>query len=351
MKKIKFGLIGCGRVSKKHLDSIKLIDDAELKAVCDIVEERARDVSEKMGCEYYTDYKELLKDDEIEVVNVCTPPSEHEEMVVNCAKSKKHIICEKPMSLRLLEAKNMIEACRHNNIRLFIVKQNRYNLPIKKLKEAINNERFGDLFFLNATVRWSRDQNYYDRDPWRKLKNGGCGVLMNQTSHHLDMLYYLGGEIESVNCYKKTFAHDVEVEDGAVAVIKFKNGALGTFEGSTCAFPKDIEGSISILGRKGSVKIGGFAMNKVDFWMFDDRGKEDEEMNYLITNPPNVYGFGHFDLIREVINCLKNEKDSELDGDKVIESLKLIIAMQRSAKENREVFLSEFNEEDGEYYT
>jgi predicted dehydrogenase len=292
----------------------------------------------------------MLKKEDIDIVDICTQPSTHSDIVEKVAASGNHIICEKPMSVRMNEAKKMVDAAKNAGVRLFIVKQNRYNLPIIKIKEALNKGRFGDLFFLNTTIRWNRDQNYYDRDPWRPKKHEGCGVLLNQTSHHLDMMYYLGGEIESVHCKKKTFAHDVEVEDGAVAIFKFKNGAFGTFEGSTCAFPENIEGSISVLGRTGSVKIGGFAMNKVDFWQFNEKEEEDSKIQYLITNPPSVYGFGHLDLLKEVIECIQNNKKSLLEGEKMLESFKIIMAMQKSALENREVKVSEIKDEDEGYY-
>ena len=213
MNKIKMGLIGCGRVSRKHIDALKLIPDVKLVAVCDIIEERAKKIAEEINCKYYINYKELLKDQEIDMVDVCTPTGTHVEIVQKIAEAKKNVICEKPMALRMIDAKTMVDTCKKVGVKLFIIKQNRYNLPIIKLKEALDNKKFGNLFFLNTTVRWSRDQNYYNQDRWRSEKNGGGGVILNQTVHHLDMLYYLGGEIESVYCIKKTFAHDIEVED------------------------------------------------------------------------------------------------------------------------------------------
>jgi len=349
-RRIRFGLIGCGRVSRKHIDAIKKIPGAEIVSVCDIVEEKAKKLADEIGCRPYTDYKEFLKSS-MEVVNICTPPSTHAKIVEDVAKFGRNIICEKPIAIRMSEAKKMIDVCKKFKVKLFIVKQNRYNLPIIKLKEAISKKRFGDFFFLNTTIRWSRGQDYYDQDKWRSEKNGGGGVILNQSSHHIDMLHYLGGEIESVNCIKKTFAHNIEVEDGSVVIFKFKSGALGTYEGTTCTFPKDTEGSISILGKKGSVKIGGFAMNKVDLWNFDEELPKDKEIKNMITNPPNIYGFGHFDMLKEIVNCLRNNKKSILEGDEIIESLRIMMAMQKSAKENREVLISEITDKDDNYYT
>jgi UDP-N-acetyl-2-amino-2-deoxyglucuronate dehydrogenase len=336
---------------KKHVEALISLENAEIVVVCDRIEDRAKRVADEIGCPYETDYHQLLSREDIDVIDICTPPETHEKIVIDVAHAKKHIVCEKPMAVRMSEARNMIDAAKKANVRFFIVKQNRYNPPIVKLKESLEKNRFGRLFLLNATVRWNRGQEYYDEDSWRSKKNGGCGVLLNQTSHHLDMLHYLGGPIKTVSCKTETFAHTIEQEDAAVALFRFENGALGTFEGSTCAFPDNIEGSVTILGKNGSVKIGGFAINQVDLWKFKDNLGEDTMTKEIATNPPNVYGFGHAGVMDEVINCIESNQESHLDAEKVKEGFRVIMAMQKSAKENKEIVVSEVTDDDDNFYT
>ncbi len=347
---VNFGIVGCGRVSGKHISALKQIVGARITAVCDISEERAKKAAVETGSKCYLSYDEMLKDPMVDAINICTPSGLHPEMTIKAARAGKHIVCEKPIALKMKDAKNMLEECKKARVSLFVVKQNRYNPPILHLKKAIRDGRFGRIFLANVTVRWSRGQDYYDRDAWRgKIVHDG-GVLLNQTSHHIDMLQWLVGEIDSVICKKATFAHNIETEDTAVAVLKFKNGAIGTFEGTTCTFPKDLEGSISILGEKGSVKVGGFAMNKMETWQFKEPIAEDNEIVHSITNPPNVYGFGHSPLLQEVVTSLRANQGPKIDGEEGAKSLKAIIAMLKSAKLNREVFLDEITDDDDEHY-
>ena len=347
---VNFAIIGCGRISGKHIGAIKQTVGAKIVAVCDIVEERAKKTASELGCKHYTDYNLLLQDPMIDVVNLCTPSGLHPEMTVKAARSGKSVVCEKPIAMIMSDASKMINECRQNKVSLFIIKQNRYNPPIVSLKKAIDEGRFGRIFLANVTVRWSRDQKYYDQDAWRgKILTDG-GVLLNQTSHHIDMLRWLMGDVESVICKKATYAHDIETEDTAVAIFKFKNGAMATFEGTTCTFPRDLEGSISVLGEKGSAKVGGFAMNKMDVWQFTDMKEEDSEITHAITNPPNVYGFGHIPFMFDVVKSLQANKAPKIDGEEGIKTLKVIIAMLKSAKLGREVFVDEITNEDNTYY-
>jgi len=347
---VNFGIIGCGRVSGKHIDALKQIVGAKIVAVCDINEEKAQKAAIQAGCKYYTNYDELLSDQIIDVVNICTPSGMHPEMTIKAARAGKSIVCEKPIALTMKDASAMIKECKQNRVSLFVVKQNRYNPPIVHLKEAIDKGRFGRIFLANITVRWSRGQDYYDQDAWRgKILSDG-GVLLNQTSHHIDMIRWLLGDVSSVICKKATFAHEIETEDTAIALLKYKNGAIATYEGTTCAFPRDLEGSISILGEKGSVKIGGFAMNKVDVWQFAEPHAIDEHIVHSITNPPNVYGFGHLPMLKEVVRSLQANQEPKIDGEEGSKSLRVIIAMLKSAKLNKEVFVDEISDEDVNYY-
>lgn len=347
---VNFGIVGCGRVSGKHIGALKQIVGARIIAVCDTNAERAKKAAIECACKEYTDYESFLVDPMIDVVDICTPSGMHPEMAIKAAQAKKHIVCEKPIALTMKDAAEMINECKKNKVSLFIVKQNRYNPPIVHLKKAIDEGRFGRIFLGNVTVRWSRGQNYYDQDSWRGKINSDGGVLLNQTSHHIDMLHWLLGDVESVICKKATFAHEIETEDTAIAMLKFRSGAIATYEGTTCTFPKDLEGSISILGENGSAKVGGFAMNKMDVWQFNDTKEEDKDIMHSITNPPNVYGFGHLPLLKQVVESLRANKEPKIDGEEGSKSLRVIIAMLKSAKLNREVFIDEINNDDGNYY-
>ena len=237
----------------------------------------------------------------------------------------KHIIVEKPMALRLSDADSMIRACDTAGIKLFVVKQNRFNLPVVKLKEALDEGRFGKLFLGTIRVRWCRTQEYYDQDSWRGTWAMDGGVLTNQASHHIDLLEWTVGEIESVFAKSKTAVSDIEAEDTAVVIVKFRNGALGVIEATTAVRPKDLEGSISILGEKGTVEIGGFAVNEMKTWNFCDSSPEDKDiLTKYSVNPPNVYGFGHQAYYEHVVDCINNNKKHLVDGLEGRKSIELI---------------------------
>lgn len=342
---IKIALVGCGRISKRHSDLLgnNQIEKAQLVAVCDIIEEKAKLIANKYSVPYYTDMDEMMMKESIDVVSVLTESGFHAKHVINLAKYGKHIIVEKPMALKLDDADKMIQACSDNHCKLFVIKQNRFNVPVVKLKEAIDNQRFGKLVLGTIRVRWSRNQEYYDQAWWRGRWDMDGGVLTNQASHHVDLLEYMMGDIESVFAKSSTALVDIEAEDTAVVVLKFKNGALGVIEATTAVRPKDLEGSISILGEKGTVEIGGFAVNKMIHWNFTEKEIEDKFVldNYSV-NPPNVYGFGHKAYYDHVIDCINNNKKQLVDGFTGRKSLKLISAIYESIETGKEVYL-DFN--------
>jgi UDP-N-acetyl-2-amino-2-deoxyglucuronate dehydrogenase len=262
---VKFALVGCGRIAKRHSELLgyNKIKGASLTAVCDIVEEKAKAIGEKFNIPYYTDMDEMMQEENIDVVSVLTESGNHAKHVINLAKYGKHIIVEKPMALTLNDADAMIKACDENRCKLFVVKQNRFNVPVVKLREVLEAGRFGKLVLGTVRVRWCRTQEYYDQAPWRGTWAMDGGVLTNQASHHIDLLEWMMGDVESVFAKSMTALVNIEAEDTAVVTLKFRNGALGIIEATTAIRPKDLEGSISILGEKGSVEIGGFAVNKI----------------------------------------------------------------------------------------
>ncbi len=343
MGKYRFALVGCGRISNKHVDALLNIDKAEIAAVCDINEERAEKCAEKAGLKrYYTSYDEMLRKDDIDIVNILTPSGLHPEHAIDIVKKyKKHIIVEKPMALKLSDADAMIKACDLNSVRMFIVKQNRYNLPVTKLRQAVEAGDFGRIFLGTVRVRWARDQKYYDQDEWRGTWKLDGGVLANQASHHIDLLEWMLGTPVSVMARTDTFMSDIEVDDTAAAIIRFESGALGIVEATTATRPSDLEGSLSILGEKGSVVIGGFAVNRMETWNFAGQKEEEraEVLNKYAENPPNVYGFGHIRYMEHVIDCIENNKQALVDGLEGRKSLELINAIYESAETGREVEL------------
>lgn len=244
------------------------------------------------------------------------------------------------MALSLDDADAMIKACDENGIRLFVVKQNRFNVPVQKLLEAKHSGRFGKLVLGTVRVRWCRPQSYYDQDSWRGTWALDGGVLANQASHHIDLLEWMVGKVDSVFAKSTTALVNIEAEDTAVVILKFNNGALGIIEATTAARPQDLEGSISILGEKGSVEIGGFAVNEMKIWNFTDPSDEDSKViEEYSVNPPNVYGFGHQAYYEHVVDCLKNDKQHLVDGLEGRKSLELIMAIYESIETGREVHL------------
>jgi len=337
-KKVRFAIIGCGKVAPKHAESIKSIAHAELAAVCDKNEDRAKSFAEKYGCKYYVDYRGLLKQEkDIDCVSICTPHAHHAEITINSANAGKHVVTEKPMAMNLEEADKMIAACKKNNVKLFVVKQNRYNEPIKRLKDAIDKGRFGKIFYGNTTVYWSRPQEYYDSEPWLGTKADG-GVLMNQASHHIDILRWLMGGVKAIKATTGTLTHKIESDDTGLVILKFRNGALGTIVATTCVFPHNLEGSVTVMGTKGTVKVGGGALNKMDIWNFKEWNNDDETIK-TSRNPQNTYAFGHLEYLKEVVESIEGDIPPKVDGEEGRRTLELITRIYESAKLNKEIEL------------
>jgi len=340
---LNIALIGCGRIAVRHAELLGagLINGAKLVAVCDIDKNKAEKFGSKYGVNYYDSFQEMMKiEQNIDAVSILTPSGMHAEHTIALATYKKHIIVEKPMALTLEDADKMIRVCDENGIRLFVIKQNRYNLPVVKLREALITGRFGKLVMGTVRIRWCRDQRYYDQDEWRGTWAMDGGVFTNQASHHVDLLEWLMGDVESVFAKSATQLVDIEVEDTGVALLKFKSGALGVVEATTATRPNDLEGSISILGEKGSVEIGGFAVNEIRHWSFKDGIEEDEIVKRdFSTNPPDVYGFGHKAYYEHVVDCIENGGKALVDGLEGRRSLELIMAIYESIETGEEVFL------------
>ncbi len=337
-----FALVGCGRISQRHSDLLgnNEINGARLTAVCDKILNKAQKIANKFGIPAYEDMHEMMKSEKIDVVVILTESGRHASHVIQLAPYGAHIVVEKPMALTLKDADEMIEACNRKRIKLFVIKQNRFNLPVVQLRKALEEGRFGKLILGTVRVRWCRTQEYYDLDDWRGTWALDGGVLTNQASHHIDLLEWMMGDVETVYAKSKTALVDIEAEDTAVVVLKFSNGALGVIEATTAIRPKDLEGSISILGESGSVEIGGFAVNELKVWNFSKNLKGDDEVkDKFSVNPPNVYGFGHKAYYDHVVDCIKNDSIQLVDGLEGRKSLELINSIYQSIESGEEVEL------------
>jgi UDP-N-acetyl-2-amino-2-deoxyglucuronate dehydrogenase len=338
---LRIGIIGCGRIAKRHSDLLgkSQIAGARLAAVCDTIAERAQMMASAFGVPAYDRIEDLLADASIDVVSILTPSGMHAEHAILAARSGKHVIVEKPMALRLDDADRMIRACDEAGVKLFVVKQNRFNVPVVQARKALDAGRFGKLVLGTIRVRWCRDQSYYDQDPWRGTWAQDGGVLANQASHHVDLLEWFMGDVESVHARAITALVDIEAEDTAVATLKFANGAVGIIEATNAARPKDLEGSLSVMGATGTVVIGGFAVNKIQTWNFSKAEPIDVQIDEYSVNPPNVYGFGHQAYYEHVVDCLNSGRSALVDGLEGRRSLELINALYESIESGREVSL------------
>ena len=336
-KSLRVALVGCGRISKNHFDAIAKVDGLEVSAVCDIVESRAQEAGAALGVPYFTSYDTMLREATCDVVTIATPSGLHPEHGIAAARAGKHVVSEKPMAISLKGADALVKACDDAGVQLFVVKQNRLNPSIQLLRRAIDKGRFGRIYMANATVRWARPQEYYDQAPWRGTWEFDGGAFMNQASHYVDLVQWLVGPVESVIAKTATLARRIEAEDSGVAVLKFRSGALGCIEVSMLTYPKNLEGSITILGETGTVKIGGTAVNKVESWQFSDYDDDDKTVDAASTSPPSVYGFGHEGYYRNVLEVLRGGAKADTDGRGGRKSLELILGIYESARTGAEV--------------
>lgn len=340
---VKFALVGCGRIAKRHAELLGggVIGQGELVAVCDSDLQKAKVYGEKYEVPYFADMHEMMRSVEIDVVSVLTESGNHAKNVIALSEYGKHIVVEKPMALTLADADAMIAACEEAGVKLFVVKQNRFNVPVVKLREALEQGRFGKLVLGTVRVRWCRPQAYYNQDSWRGTWAMDGGVLTNQASHHVDLLEWMMGEVESVYAMANTALVDIEAEDTAVVTLRFKSGALGVIEATTATRPRDLEGSLSIVGEHGAVEVGGIAVNEMKAWRFAEETEDDQQvMDRYSVNPPNVYGFGHQAYYEHVVDVIKNDKPQLVDGNGARKSLALIVAIYESIETGKEVFLS-----------
>ena len=334
-------LIGCGRIGQRHAAILAASPRSELVALVDVRSEKAGRLAEKHGGRTYRDLDRMLEAEYPDLLSVCTPSGDHCEQVLAASRAGvANVLVEKPMALTLADADAMIAQCDRAGTRLFVVKQNRYNLPIRKLRAALDQGRFGKLVLGTVRVRWCRRQDYYDQAPWRGTWAMDGGVFSNQASHHVDMLLHTMGDVRSVKAMSATRLVSIEAEDTGIALLRFANGALGIVEATTAARPEDLEGSISILGERGTVVVGGFAMNEMSVWRFEDPTEEDGSvLETSRTNPPDVYGFGHHAYYEDAFDAMDAGRKPTVDGREGRRSLEVITALYESIESGREISL------------
>ena len=340
--KLNFALVGCGRIAQKYsqIFAENGVPGATISAVCDQDGDRAAKLADIHQVPAFDDYHQMLKhqNGQIDVVCILTESGGHESHMVDMASYGKHIVVEKPMALTLEGADRMIRAADRAGIKLFVVKQNRYNLPVQKLREAVDQGRFGKIVMGSVRVRWCRTQDYYDQDGWRGTWAQDGGVFSNQASHHIDLLEWFLGEPVSVFAKSRTALVNIEAEDTGVAVVTFRSGAIGLIEATTATRPVDLEGSLSLLGESGTAEIGGFAVNSMKTWNFTNSRPEDSEvLSEFRENPPNVYGFGHARYLANVVEAVRRGSPSLVDGLEGRKSLELITAIYESIETGQEV--------------
>ena len=334
-------LVGCGRISERHFDAIADRPELQLVAVADESVDRARIASERLDIPAFTSYAAMLAETEADVAVICTPSGLHPRHGIMAAERGLHVVVEKPMATRLEEADALVRACDQSGVHLFVVKQNRLNPGIQLLKRALDRGRFGRVFLANTTVRWNRPQAYYDAAPWRGTWEFDGGAFMNQASHYVDMIQWLIGPVESVSAKTATLARRIESEDTGVALLRFRNGALGVIEVTMLTYPRNLEGSITVIGEKGTVKVGGTALNRIEHWEFAEYDDDDREADALrvASNPLSVYGSGHRPYYDNVVRVLLGEASAGTDGREGRKSLELLLGIYEAARTGREVAL------------
>lgn len=339
-RKIRFALVGCGRISQNHFDSIKQhAEYAELVAVCDIDPQALREAAAYTGAKPYPSLDAMLADTNADIVILTTPSGLHPEQAIAVAKSGRHVITEKPMATKWEDGKRMVKACDEAGVRLFVVKQNRRNATLQLLKNALEKKRFGKIYMVNVNVFWTRPQSYYDQGGWRGKWESDGGAFMNQASHYVDLLEWLIGPIESLHAYTATMARDIEAEDTGVVNVRWRSGALGSMNVTMLTYPKNLEGSITILGEKGTVRIGGVAVNEIQHWEFAEPDADDEKIKTSNYQTTSVYGFGHPLYYENVIKVLRGEAEPETDGRAGLKSLEVLIATYLSARDGKRIGL------------
>ena len=357
-KKINVALIGCGRISHKHITSIiKLQDSICLKAICDISQNNLNEVNDLIENSFsnlkvqnkkissFLNYDDLLNEIksgkiDINLIILCTPSGYHAKQAIAAANLGLNVITEKPLATSLDDGNEIVEAFKNSNSNLFVVLQNRLNPTVKLLKKQIQKKRFGKIYLITSNVYWQRPQKYYDQASWRGTKLMDGGALLNQASHYVDLLCYLPNlKVKKVSSFTKTLNRNIEMEDTALINLEYENGALGSLSVTMLTYPKNLEGSITIFGEKGTVKIGGIAMNKIETWEFDDDDDDDDAIESTNYEVDSVYGSGHIYFYEEIIGFFNNKTKNLFNAKEAYYGLEVIMAAYKASAEESVISL------------
>lgn len=336
---MKYALVGCGRIAVNHMKAA-INNELEIAAVCDVLPEKMDEILAKYDLQdsakikKYTDYKELVREEKPELISIATESGNHAEIALYCIENGVNLIIEKPMAMSIEDANKIIDAAEKNNVKVSACHQNRFNVAIQELRKAVEAKRFGKLSHGSIHVRWNRDHGYYDQATWRGTWAQDGGALMNQCIHGIDLLrWMMGDEIEEIyGATRQQFHNYLEAEDVGMAIIKFKNGAIGTIEGTTNVYPKNLEETLYIFGEKGTVKIGGTSTNNIDVWDFADENEADSKNKGLQEETSNVYGNGHTSLFADVIDAIKNDRKPYVDAVAGRNALEVVLSIYKSQK-------------------
>jgi len=332
-------LVGCGRISSTHFSSMsEHKDNIELISICDNNQSILREHVKKHNTKGYLNFEEMLQNEDLDLVAITSPSGLHAEQTELCAKYGVNIMTEKPMATCWSDGVRMVNTCSKAGVKLFVVHQNRRNPTLQLLKRAVDENRFGQIKMVHINVFWTRPQAYYDQASWRGTWKSDGGAFMNQASHYVDLLEWLIGPIEKVQAMMST-TRDIEVEDTGVLNIKWRNGGLGSMCVTMLTYPENLEGSITILGEKGTVSLGGVAVNDIKHWKFDEHKDYDDKINDSSYKTSSIYGFGHPLYYHNVIQVLQGNGSPESDGKEGLKTLQVLIAAYLSAKNGESINL------------
>lgn len=339
-RKIRFAIVGCGRIAQNHFAAIaQHAERAEIVGVCDIDATALESAIKTTGAKGYETLPHMLAETDADVVVLTTPSGLHPEQTIRTAAAGFHVMTEKPMATRWHDGLDMVKACDDAGVRLFVVKQNRRNATLQLLKKAVDAGRFGRIYMVNVNVFWTRPQEYYDSAAWRGTWEFDGGALMNQASHYIDLLDWIIGPIESLQAYTATLARNIQVEDTAVMNVKWRSGALGSVNVTMLTYPQNLEGSITVIGETGTVRIGGMAVNEIQHWQFAEAHPDDAAIKNANYETASVYGFGHPLYYDNVIQTMRGEAVAETDGREGLKSLEVLIAAYLSARDGTRIAL------------
>lgn len=339
-RKLRLALVGCGRISKNHIEALKQhADRAEWVAVCDTHSEALVRAAADTGAPGFSSLDDLLANSDPDLVVLATPSGLHPQQAIRVAQAGRHVLSEKPMATKWDEGVAMVRACRDARVKLFVVKQNRLNATLQLVKRAVDQGRFGRLAMVNVNVFWTRPQAYYDAAPWRGRWDMDGGAFMNQASHYVDMVDWLVGPVDNVHAYTATLARNIEAEDTGVMSLRLRSGALASVNVTMLTHNKNFEGSITLLGERGTVRVGGVAVNKIEHWEFDTPHEDDALVQQASYGVESVYGPGHPLYYDNVIRTLRGEAQAQVDGYEGLRSLEVLIAAYRSARDGVRVGL------------